>query len=99
MTSPEEGVTVFTSPYLNAGAHGPGEVKGLMKKYYYFKNVNNVVFVDRNNNNFQIKTENDFNSFIMYKRLKEENIKYRERILKNKRFAILFEHRLKNYFN
>ena len=61
--------------------------------------MNNVVFVDRNNNNFQIKTENDFNSFIMYKRLKEENIKYRERILKNKRFAILFEHRLKNYFN
>ena len=31
MTSPGEGVTVFTSPYLNAGAPAPGEAKWLIK--------------------------------------------------------------------
>ena len=30
LTSPGEGVTVFTSPYLSAGAPALGEVKGLM---------------------------------------------------------------------
>ena len=38
LTSPEEGVTVFTSPYLSAGAPALGEAKGLIphKKVYYF---------------------------------------------------------------
>ena len=31
MTLPGEGVTVFTSPYLSAGAPAQGEVKGLSK--------------------------------------------------------------------
>ena len=31
MTSPGEGVTVFTSPYLSAGAPALGEAKGLRK--------------------------------------------------------------------
>ena len=30
LTSPGEGVTVFTSPYLSAGAPALGEAKGLM---------------------------------------------------------------------
>ena len=30
LTSPGEGVTVFTSPYLSAGAPALGEVKGLI---------------------------------------------------------------------
>ena len=30
LTSPGEGVTVFTSPYLNAGAPAFGEAKGLI---------------------------------------------------------------------
>ena len=30
MTSPGEGVTVFTSPYLSAGAPAPSEAKGLI---------------------------------------------------------------------
>ena len=33
MTSPEEGVTVFTSPYLSAGAPELGEAKGLIIIY------------------------------------------------------------------
>ena len=36
LTSPDEGVTVFTSPYLSAGAPALGEAKGLiqlMEKY------------------------------------------------------------------
>ena len=32
LTSPREGVTVFTSPYLSAGAPAFGEAKGLIKK-------------------------------------------------------------------
>ena len=32
LTSPGEGVTVFTSPYLSVGAPALGEAKGLMKK-------------------------------------------------------------------
>ena len=32
LTSPGEGVTVFTYPYLSAGAFAQGEAKGLMKK-------------------------------------------------------------------
>ena len=31
LTSPGEGVTVFTSPYLSAGAPAQGEAKGLIK--------------------------------------------------------------------
>ena len=31
LTSPGEGVTVFTSPYLSAGAPALGEAKGLKK--------------------------------------------------------------------
>ena len=31
LTSPGEGVTVFTYPYLSAGAPAQGESKGLMK--------------------------------------------------------------------
>ena len=31
LTSPGEGVTVFTSPYLSAGAPALGEAKGLIK--------------------------------------------------------------------
>ena len=30
LTSPGDGVTVFTSPYLSAGAPALGEAKGLM---------------------------------------------------------------------
>ena len=30
LTSPREGVTVFTSPYLSAGAPALGEAKGLI---------------------------------------------------------------------
>ena len=40
LTSPGEGVTVFTSPYLSAGAPALGEAKGLMifiKIEYYKK--------------------------------------------------------------
>ena len=33
MTSPGEGVTVFTYPYLSAGAPAFGEAKGLIVKY------------------------------------------------------------------
>ena len=37
LNSPEEGVTVFTSPYLSAGAPAQGEAKGLI-------NLNNIIF-------------------------------------------------------
>ena len=30
LTSPEEGVTIFTSPYLSAGAPALGKAKGLI---------------------------------------------------------------------
>ena len=33
LTSPGEGVTVFTSPYLSAGASALGKVKGLIFHY------------------------------------------------------------------
>ena len=33
LTSPGEGVTVFTSPYLSAGAPALGEAKGLIKSF------------------------------------------------------------------
>ena len=36
LTSPGEGITVFTYPYLSTGAPTQGEVKGLIKKNYYF---------------------------------------------------------------
>ena len=32
LASPGEGVTVFTSPYLSAGAPAQGEVKGLITR-------------------------------------------------------------------
>ena len=32
LTSPEERVTIFTSPYLSAGAPVQGEAKGLINK-------------------------------------------------------------------
>ena len=34
-TSPGEGVTVFTSPYLSAGAPALGEAKGLIKFHIF----------------------------------------------------------------
>ena len=33
LTSPGEGVTVFTPPYLSAGAPALGEAKGLNQKF------------------------------------------------------------------
>ena len=36
LTSPVEGVTVFTYPYLSAGAPAPGEAKGLILILIYF---------------------------------------------------------------
>ena len=40
LTSTREGVTVFTSPYLSAGAPALGEAKGLNKKIYiYLENI------------------------------------------------------------
>ena len=36
MTSPGEGVTVFTSPYLSAGAPAQGEAKGLIHEFFCF---------------------------------------------------------------
>ena len=33
LTSPREGVTVFTSPYLSAGAPALGEAKGLIETW------------------------------------------------------------------
>ena len=35
LTSPGERVTVFTSPYLSAGAPALGEAKGLIIKFLY----------------------------------------------------------------
>ena len=35
MASPGEGGTVFTFPYLSAGAPALGEVKGLIKNFLY----------------------------------------------------------------
>ena len=34
LTSPGEGVTVFTSPYLSAGTPALGEAKGLIDKVF-----------------------------------------------------------------
>ena len=39
MTWPGEGITIFTSPYLTAGAPALGEAKGLIK-YIFNKNKN-----------------------------------------------------------
>ena len=36
MTSPGEVVTVFTSPYLSAGAPAQGEAKGLIPEFFCF---------------------------------------------------------------
>ena len=38
LTSPGEGVTVFTSPYLSAGAPALGEAKGLISIKNYLNN-------------------------------------------------------------
>ena len=35
LTSPGKGVTVFTSPYLNAGAPALGEAKGLIGLFIF----------------------------------------------------------------
>ena len=52
MTSPGEGVTVFTSPYLSAGAPALGEAKGLIyhldksiMKYKYHHFINLLLYV------------------------------------------------------
>ena len=42
LTSPGEGVTVFTSPYLSAGAPVLGEAKGLKELNLSNFNTNNV---------------------------------------------------------
>ena len=45
LASPGEGVTVFTSPYLSAGAPALGEVKGLILLYQIkFVIIINVLF-------------------------------------------------------
>ena len=55
MTSPGEGVSVFTSPYLSAGAPALGEAKGLMnvkKEIYYnilFESIINIITHFRKN--------------------------------------------------
>ena len=38
LTSPGEVVTVFTYPYLNAGAPALGEAKGLIKDFLFLSN-------------------------------------------------------------
>ena len=40
LTSPGEVVTVFTSPYLSAGAPALGEAKGSMFRKYNYEKVN-----------------------------------------------------------
>ena len=37
LTSPGEGVTVFSSPYLSAGAPALGEAKGLIPPFKFLK--------------------------------------------------------------
>ena len=65
MASPEEGVTVFTSPYLSAGALALGEVKGL-KDNWKLNNDKNVCLLYLNNSfelSFKVgKTKSKFNS-------------------------------------
>ena len=39
LTSPGEGVTIFTYPYLSAGAPAQGEAKGLIIKITIFYNI------------------------------------------------------------
>ena len=46
LTQPGEGVTVFTSPYLSAGAPALGEAKGLIiRKIYNFMTVSNEMYI------------------------------------------------------
>ena len=45
-TSPGEGVTVFTSPYLSAGAPAQGEAKGLIFcRLYYQKDSSKIQYI------------------------------------------------------
>ena len=43
LTSPGEGVTVFTYPYLSAGAPAFGEAKGLIHLFLNFSKVDRPV--------------------------------------------------------
>ena len=52
MTSPGEGVTVFTHPYLSAGSPALGEAKGLINDCYLRK-VNDIF--QREKERFEIK--------------------------------------------
>ena len=46
LTSPGEGVTVFTSPYLSAGFLASGEAKGLIKDYLILLFHNNIIKIN-----------------------------------------------------
>ena len=48
LTTPGEGVTVFTSPYLSVGVPAPGEAKGLIQisaKSYKLNNKQELVYI------------------------------------------------------
>ena len=61
MTSPGEGVTVFTSLYLSAGAPALGEVKGLIDE------------IDKNRRECGIDEEKGLNSNQIYQNKKIKN--------------------------
>ena len=79
MTSPGEGVTVFTSPYLSAGAPAQGEAKGLIKdekeiktidlrikRNTYFNKDNDIILIELNeNDNIKYFLELDLDSLIL----------------------------------
>ena len=46
MTSPWEVVSVFTYPYLSAGAPAQGEAKGLIKKWIKYNTIINKNFYE-----------------------------------------------------
>ena len=47
LTSPGEGVTVFTSPYLSAGARALGEAKGLISIKKDEKLLDEILYIPK----------------------------------------------------
>ena len=88
MTSPGEGVTVFTSPYLSAGAPMLGEARGLIdcifRPYYDKKSysIDDICFDrDPTNQTFDLDGIGTITLFDYYKKIKGITIEEKDQPL------------------
>ena len=74
MTSPREGVTVFTSPYLSAGAPALGEAKGLIQNIYI--NFINILYNYKSIIKIKIIFNNSYYNFLIIKNFIEKKYEF-----------------------